>query len=168
MYKRQGLGHRDAYAEEVGFVSGFPVGSDSDKAWLTHCYGMLGVARDTAPDSGNASGLYMVIGHSPRHLDRNVTLVGRALVGMEYLAALPRGTGPLGFYTEESAQLKIDSIVAVSDLLVSAQEWEVLRTDSATFTEYIRARANRTEDWFVTSGGRIELCNAMPPVRRVE
>ena len=36
---------RDAYASEVGFSSGFPAGRDGPdgRAWLTHCYGMLGV-----------------------------------------------------------------------------------------------------------------------------
>ena len=34
---------RDSYAKEVGFVNGFPVASDGELAWLTHCYGMLTV-----------------------------------------------------------------------------------------------------------------------------
>ena len=41
---------RDAYANEVGFSDGFPAGRDSadGRAWLTHCYGMLGVGRANA------------------------------------------------------------------------------------------------------------------------
>lgn len=92
----------DVYAPEVGYALGFPVARDpaTGRAWLVHCYGMVGVARSEALDSGNGSQLYVVIGHAPRHLDRNTTLVGRVVQGMELLSTLPRGTGPLGFYQD--------------------------------------------------------------------
>lgn len=92
----------DAYADTVGFARGFPMGADKERAWLTHCYAMVGVGRDVTPDSGIGTELYVVTGHAPRHLDRNVTLVGRVLQGMELLTTLPRGTGALGFYENES------------------------------------------------------------------
>ena len=47
------------------------------RAWLAHCYGMVGVGRDLDADSGSGAEMYVVIGHAPRHLDRNVALVGR-------------------------------------------------------------------------------------------
>ena len=53
----ESLQANDAYAEAVGFVSGFPVAADEGRAWLAHCYGMLGVGRATAADSGNAAEL---------------------------------------------------------------------------------------------------------------
>jgi peptidylprolyl isomerase len=91
------LPERDTYANEVGFSDGFPVARESatGEAWLVHCYAMLGAGRDNPPDSGGGTELYVVIGHSPRHLDRNVTLLARVLSGMERLTALPRGTGAL-------------------------------------------------------------------------
>lgn len=44
----------DTYAAETGFVGGFPVARDrsAGKAWLVHCYGMVGAGRDLAADSG--------------------------------------------------------------------------------------------------------------------
>ena len=54
----------DAYADEVGFVDGFPVGSDGERAWLAHCYGMLGAGRANEVDSGNGAELYVVTGHA--------------------------------------------------------------------------------------------------------
>ena len=78
----------DVYARAVGFSNSFPSARDgkaNGQAWLTHCYGMIGVGRDTSPDSGNGAELYAVIGHAPRHLDRNVTVVGRVLKGVELL-----------------------------------------------------------------------------------
>lgn len=161
------INSQDAYAERVGFVEGFPIGTDGDRAWLTHCYGALGVARDVDPDSGNSSGLYMVIGHAPRHLDRNVTLIGRALRGAEHLAALPRGTGILGFYGDLSAGARI-AMRNGSELAEDERNLEILRTDSSSFANYVAARAHRIEDWFADSVGKIGLCNVLPPVRNVK
>ncbi len=80
----------DTYAPEVGFVNGFPAARDTRThlAWLVHCYAMVGVGRDNDVDSGNGSELYVVIGQAPRQLDRNVTLVGRVVSGMEQLGDL--------------------------------------------------------------------------------
>ncbi|MGO9850953.1 MAG: peptidylprolyl isomerase, partial [Steroidobacteraceae bacterium] len=77
----------DSYAPVVGFVDGFPVAAAPQigRAWLVHCYGMLGAGRDNDVDSGGGTELYVVIGQAPRHLDRNVTLLGRVVRGMELL-----------------------------------------------------------------------------------
>src|SRR3712207_4955355 len=41
------LGYPDPYAPVVGYAGGWPVGYDpeSGRAWLTHCYAMVGVGR---------------------------------------------------------------------------------------------------------------------------
>jgi peptidylprolyl isomerase len=82
----------DVYAPEVGFSGGFPAARDqrTGTMWLVHSYGMVGVGRDVAADSGGGTELYAVIGQAPRQLDRNVTLLGRVVQGMEFLAALPQ------------------------------------------------------------------------------
>ena len=81
----------DPYADAT-FSSGWPVGGDTDGAWPVHCYGMVGVGRGYSPDTGSGAELYTVIGHAPRHLDRNIALVGRIVEGMEHLSSLPRGS----------------------------------------------------------------------------
>ena len=93
------LAYPDTYAPEVGFSAGFPVARDpkTKKTWLVHCYGSVGVGRDDAADSGNGSELYAVIGQSPRGLDRQITLVGRVVRGIEIFSVMPRGTGNMGF-----------------------------------------------------------------------
>ena len=75
----------DGWAAEVGFSDGFAAAREgaAGVAWLAHCYGVVGAGRDTAPDSSNGASLYAVIGQSPRHLDRNITTVGRVVQGME-------------------------------------------------------------------------------------
>jgi len=159
----------DVYAPEVGFHNGFPVARDKDTglAWMTHCYGMVGVGRELAPNSGSGTELYVVIGHAPRHLDRNVTLVGRVIDGMERLTTLPRGTGPLGFYEKAEQRVAIKSIRRAADVPPGERtDLEILRTDTAAFSRLIEARRSRREEWFVEPGGRVEVCNMPVPVRR--
>ena len=160
------LNSRDAYADQVGFVDGFPVGSDGERAWLTHCYAMFGVGRDVAANSGNGTELYVVIGHAPRHLDRNVTLVGRVIHGMELLTTLPRGSGSLGFYTAPEERTPIHAIRVGADIPESQRlPLRVLRTDTQTFQDLIEARQFRHEEWFVDPAGHIGICNVPIPVR---
>jgi peptidylprolyl isomerase len=161
----------DGYAPATGWLDGFPVGVErkpSGQVWLTHCYGTVGVGRGDWPDTGSGSELYAVIGQAPRHLDRNIVLVGRVLRGMELLASLPRGSGALGFYTDEEKAKRtlIGSARLAGDLPESARTpIEVLRTDTPLFTRYVEARRNRREGWFVRPAGHIDVCNLPIPVR---
>lgn len=158
----------DVYAPSVGHVQGFPVASSRQlgKAWLAHCYAMVGAGRGDTADSGSGAELYAVIGHAPRHLDRNVTLVGRVLQGIDQLASLPRGTGPLGFYETAAERMPIRSLRLASELPAEQRPAiEVLRTDTATWAAYVEARRTRREEWFLEKTGRIELCNVAIPVR---
>jgi peptidylprolyl isomerase len=161
------LAERDVYAAQVGFLDGFPAGRDprSGMVWLAHCYGMVGVGRDDPPESDGTE-MYAVIGHSPRQLDRNVTLVGRVLKGIELLSSLPRGSGEMGFYVKSEPLAPITSVRIAADLPASERTpIEVLRTDSATFRTVLEQRRNRREAWFKYNPGHIELCNVPLPVR---
>ncbi len=152
----------DAYAPQIGFAEGFPVGYDrrSKTAWLAHCYGMVGVGRGNQADSGNGSSLYVVTGHAPRHLDRNVTLVGRVLLGIEHLSALPRGTGPLGFYATKEEMTAVRQIQLASDMPENERpQIHTVRTDTPYFKRWVDARRFRVEDWFIDPVGAIGLCN---------
>ncbi|HEX5222114.1 MAG TPA: peptidylprolyl isomerase [Verrucomicrobiae bacterium] len=158
----------DVYAPEVGFSGGFPVARDkrNGKMWLVHTYGMVGAGRDNAPDSGGGTELYVVIGHSPRHLDRNVTLLGRVVQGMELLSALPRGSGAMGFYDKPEQRAPIKSIRVAADVPQSERvPLELLRTDTPLFEQLIESRRNRLEEWFQFSPGKIEIGNVPLPVR---
>jgi peptidylprolyl isomerase len=161
----------DVYAPEVGFSDGFPAARDpkSKQVWLTHCYGALGAGRGNTADSGGGAELYVVIGHSPRHLDRNVTVFGRVIQGMEFLSSLPRGTGPLGFYEKDEQRVPIKTLRLAADVPAAERvNLERLRTDTATFTALLEARRTRREEWFLQPGGKIELCNVPLPVRAVK
>ncbi len=161
------LGSRDAYAAEVGHADGWPVASDGRSVWLPHCYAMVGVGRDMPPDTGTGAELYTVIGQAPRHLDRNITVVGRIVDGMEALTALPRGTGDLGFYTDPGQRLAITRARMASDVPAAERpRYQVMRSDAPAFAAYVEARANRRDAFFVKPAGAVDLCNAPVPVRR--
>lgn len=158
----------DTYAPQVGFSWGFPAARDpaTGRTWLTHCYGMVGVGRDNAADSGNGAELYAVIGHAPRQLDRNVTLVGRVVRGVEVLSAMPRGTGDLGFYVTAAERIPIKSIRIAADLPPAERlTLQALRTDSATFALVAHNRAFREDDWYKVPAGHVDVCNMPLPVR---
>ena len=158
----------DGWAAETGFADGFPAARDpkTGRAWLAHCYGTLGAGRDMAPDSSNGTELYVVTGQSPRQLDRNITVVGRVLQGMELLSVLPRGTGPLGFYEDPAQRAPIRAIRLASELPPAERTpIEVLRTDTPLFDAVVESRRNRRDDWYLQPAGHIDLCNIAVPVR---
>jgi peptidylprolyl isomerase len=158
----------DTYAPETGFADGFPAARDpgTGKTWLTHCYGMVGVGRDNDADSGGGTELYAVIGHAPRQLDRNVTLVGRVVRGIDLMSSLPRGTEALGFYKTAAERTPILSVKLAADVPAADRaDLVALRTDSATFARLMENRRFRKDDWYKTPAGHIDVCNMPLPVR---
>jgi peptidylprolyl isomerase len=127
---------------------------------------MVGAGRDNDVDSGGGTELYVVIGQAPRHLDRNVTLLGRVVRGMELLSVMPRGSGALGFYEHPAERSPLKSLRVAADLPEAERTpLEVLRTDTATFAAFVDARRNRHEEWFKVPAGRIDVCNVPVPAR---
>jgi cyclophilin family peptidyl-prolyl cis-trans isomerase len=162
------LPDRDGYAPQVGHSNGFPSARDpkAGRAWLTHCYGTVGVARETGADSANGSQLYVVIGHGPRHLDRNITVVGRVIDGMPLLSTLARGAGEAGFYDKPERNVPIASVKLAADVPAAQRsKFEVMRTESATYRAAVEAQRNRGGPWTRVAAGYIDLCNAPIPVR---
>ncbi len=160
----------DGYAPQVGHSNGFPSARDpkSGTAWLTHCYATLGVGRDNASDSGGGTELYVVIGQSPRHLDRDITVVGRVVAGMPLLSTLPRGTAPMGFYDSPDKNVPIKAIrLAASVPLAQRANLEVMRTDSAAYQAVLEAQRHRGGPWSKVTAGHIDVCNAPIPVREM-
>ncbi|MHA7819875.1 MAG: peptidylprolyl isomerase [Erythrobacter sp.] len=162
--------NQSSYSQIEAHSNGWPVGADTEKVWPVHCYGMVGVGRNFSPDTGTGAELYTVIGHAPRHLDRNIALVGRIISGMEHLSSLPRGSGALGFYTEEEASKRtpILSVRIAADLSERERSnYEYLSTEGETFAKYAEARANRRDPFFIVPAGGADICNIPVPVRAV-
>jgi len=163
------LGFADPYAPAAGYASGWPIATSPKGGWanLAHCYGSVGVGRDLSPDTGTGGELYAVIGHGPRHLDRNIALVGRVVDGIDRLSSLPRGTEALGFYKERSEDVPIVRARLASEINAGERpSYQYMDTGSASFAKYLRLRANRKDQFYIRPAGGVDLCNAPVPVRR--
>lgn len=159
----------DTYAPQVGFSQGFPAARAGDEVWLAHCYGMVGSGRGEGLDSGNGGSLYAVNAQMPRNLDRNITLVGRVVQGMDILSTMKRGTGALGFYETAEERTPIVSARLAADMPEAERvRLETVRTDSATWAALVDSRRTRRDSFFSANPvNRLGVCNIAAPVRAV-
>jgi peptidylprolyl isomerase len=162
------LKDRDVWAPVTGFVDGFPVAADpkTHRAWIAHCYGVIGAGRGNTVDSGSGAELYAVIGQSPRGLDLNIAPVARVLQGMELLSSLPRGGQTMGFYDKPEQRIPIAKVERLADMPEATRpDILVFRTDTPQWTEMVESRRNRRDAWYVHPAGAIDLCNITVPVK---
>lgn len=161
----------DTYAAQTGFVDGFPVARESAQgsAWMVHCYGIVGAGRDNDANTGSGAELYAINGSPARLLDRNVTVVGRVLQGMDILSTMPRGRGNMGFYEKPEERTAIAQVRLAADVPAAERSnLEVLRTDTQTFTDLVESRRNRQDEWYKVPAGRIDVCTVPLPVRKAK
>jgi peptidylprolyl isomerase len=156
----------DSYSTASGITAdGWPVATNGRQAWLTHCYGMVGVARDALPSTGSGAELFTPIGQSARRLDRNYTVVGRIVEGMGYLSGLPRSDTPMGFYATAAERLPITSVRLASDLPASERpHFQYRSADNPRFAAAVAKR--ETPDAPTVSLGGAAVCDVLPAVRR--
>ncbi len=153
----------DGYAAKTGFLNGFAVAQNQSQTetWQVHCPGVFAMARDNDINSGGTE-FYVTIGNSQRYLDRNITVFGRVLEGMEHFNLLQRKA------TEGQTFNPITDMQLLADIKdTDNSKFRVMKTDSNAFIALIEARKNRVEAWFVESPDYINVC-AMPiPTERV-
>jgi peptidylprolyl isomerase len=155
----------DGYSVASGFTAdGWPIATDGKVAWLTHCYGSVGVARDALPDTGTGSELFTPIGQSARRLDRNYTVVGRVIEGMANMSSLPRSEAPMGVYATAAERTAIATIRLASELPAAARpRYQYRATGNARFAAYIKSR-EAPETSTVPTGAAV--CDLATGVRR--
>ncbi|WP_260597845.1 peptidylprolyl isomerase [Sphingomonas endolithica] len=162
----QMLPRPDGYALRAGITAdGWPIAGDGKAAWLTHCYGMVGVARDALPSTGSGAELFTPIGQSARRLDRNYTVVGRIIEGMQYLSAMPRSDAPLGMYATEAERTAIVSARLASDMPSGERpRFEYRAADTSRFAALIASKANPAPPTVPTG---LTVCDVPLATRRV-
>jgi peptidylprolyl isomerase len=159
----------DTYGVTVGFTNSMPAARANGQTWLVHCYGMVGAGREEDVDSGGGTELYAIIGQAPRALDRQLSMVGRVVKGMEILAALPRGTGAAGFYESPAEYTRYADMKLAADVPEAQRtNMEVMRTDSDAFATLVNARRWRKDGFYTNPPGRIDLCSVPIPAREIK
>jgi peptidylprolyl isomerase len=141
----------DLFAPETGFTDGFAAARDPDgeKIWLTHCPGVVAMARNESADSSRTD-FYIVIGQAPRYLDRNMNVFGRVIHGMEVVQSIRRGApGNDGIIRDETAASRIRTIRLGSDIPDEERlDAYVMDTGSKGFEDLLRDRRNRKQRFF--------------------
>jgi len=139
----------DLFAPETGFLDGFAAARDGDTAWLTHCPGVLAMARGNEPDTGSTD-FYIVIGQAPRYLDRNLTIFGRVIDGMDTVQRIRRGPAQNnGIIETDQSRSRIRRMRLFEDLDEDeGADYYVMDTSGEGFRELLDARRNRTNEFF--------------------
>lgn len=141
----------DMFAPETGFIDGFAAGRDmqSRKVWLTHCPGVIAMARNDGSDTGSTD-FYIVIGQAPRYLDRNLTIFGRVVSGMDVVYRVIRGPSDAnGMIAEGEPSTIIEKIVLAEDVPVAARkDVRVTDTSGAEFGKVLQSRKKRGPPFF--------------------
>jgi len=161
----QRLSRADGYSTASGVTAdGWPIATDGKAAWLTHCYSSVGVARDQLPDTGTGAELFTPIGQSARRLDRNYTVVGRIVEGMQIMSALPRSGAPMGVYAAASERTGIASVRLASQLPEDDRpHFQYRATDNERYAAWIRLREHPAAPTVATG---LEVCDLPVGVRR--
>lgn len=159
------LSKPDSYARATGITAdGWPIATDGKATWLTHCYGMVGVARDQLPDTGSGAELFTPIGQSARRLDRNYTVVGRVIEGMQHLSGLPRSDAPMGVYADAAERTGIIWARLASQLPPDERpHFQYRATDNERYAAMIALREHPAPPTVATG---LNVCDLPVAVRR--
>ena len=157
-------------APETGFIDTFPAGRDpkTNEEWLLHCPGALAMARDNAPDTATTE-FYAVIGHAPRHLDRNMSIFGRLIDGMPAAQAMNRGPKEKsGMIEDKDQRTKILSATLGTDLMAGQQrQYSVENTLGQKYQKRLESARHNSGPFLVYPGtGNVDVCYYQPRIKQ--
>lgn len=164
------LGNADLFAPVVGHIDGFAVGRSESlqKEWLLHCPGALAMARDIDPDSGSTE-FYIVL-DAQRYLDRNLTVFGRVIDGMQNVQKLKRGVRAIenGVIQAPDVGDEILSMTVAADLAAEIRpNYQVQAMPSQAFEDAKTAKRVREEEFFYRKPPEVlDICGFEVPVQK--
>jgi len=143
--------NNDLFAEQTGFKDGFALAHNASEksAWLTHCPGVIAMARGNEADSAS-SHFYITNGQAPRYLDRIMSIFGRVIYGMNHVQAITRTATIEGEATvKNSEHTPIVSMQMMADVPAAEQiQLEVKNTESKLFAIKLADRIKREHAFF--------------------
>lgn len=155
----------DGYAPEAGFAASLPAGRDAQAgtAWHLHCTGAIAFGREDGKDT--ASTEFYIALQPQRYLDRNLTVFGRVIDGMQYVQALRRVEPPQS--KGDDIGEKIISFRVAADMPGAERpQFDILDSARPVFAAYAEARRNRPEAFFHYRPDHLDVCQLPVPVRR--
>ena len=151
----------DSDGQAIGYVGASPIYSQpSDlmgmtkdggvSAWGAFCPGVLGMARETEPDTGNSQFFFMRDAYPS--LERKYTAFGKVLIGQDVVRAIKAGE-PVA-----DPQDKMTRVRLASDL-PAGETMAIKRQDptGAAFRTMVARQREKT-------GGAISVCDVSPKV----
>ncbi len=160
----------DMFAPYTGFIDGFAAARDekkAGKAWLAHCPGTVAMARKTDPDTGSTD-FYIVIGQAPRYLDRNLTIFGRVVWGMDVVQRIKRGPTLKNGVIEDDLDRTLIKRMRLASSLDSDKRLNiyVADTNSRGFKQSLQERRNRKDKFFHHKPPKVlDICQVPVPAR---
>jgi peptidylprolyl isomerase len=181
------LGNGDLFATVVGTRKGFAVGRAAGHEWLLNCPGTLGMARDDDPDTGVAE-IYIPL--SPRrYLDRNYTVFGRVIGGLDVVNRLARvepsteeetealfgDDAPLAYQMTQYRRSKLDPNRIVSAKIAAdlpeedRPAYEVMVTPSPAWDAFKESKRDygSISAFVVTPRKVVDICSIPVPARPI-
>lgn len=155
----------DGFAPASGFVGSLPAGHDEKTGtfWHLHCAGAFAFGREDGADT--ASTEFYIALQPQRYLDRNMSVFGRVIDGMEHLQALRRVEPPE--LKDDDIGEKIVSFRIAADVPEAEREtFEILDSARPAFAAYAEARRNRPESFFHFRPNYLDVCQMPAPVRK--
>jgi len=152
----------DMFAPQTGFIDGFAAARDpaEGKAWLTHCPGIVAMARNEGPDTSRTD-FYIVIGQAPRYLDRNMNIFGRVIHGMDAVQSINRGNpADDGVIRDEAASSRIKRM-RLGHQIPEPERLTALVPDTShvSFQEVLDQRRDRRQPFFHKKPPRVlDVC----------
>lgn len=164
------LGNADLFAPVVGHIDGFAVGRSQSLGteWLLHCPGALAMARDNDPDSGSTE-FYIVL-DAQRYLDRNLTVFGRVIDGMQYVQKLKRGVRAIesGVIQPPEVGDEILSTTVAADMDAAIRpSYQVQAMPTQAFEDAKTEKRVRDNEFFYRKPPEVlDICGFEVPVRK--
>jgi peptidylprolyl isomerase len=153
----------DFMAPQTGFLNGFPIGRDRDtkEQWLLHCPGNIAFARNNEADSATTD-FYIVIGQATRHLDRNMSSVGKVILGMDRVQKLARAhiNQASGVIENEKYRSKIKWVKMAADIPKKQRILvQVQQQNSQAVTDRLASSRKLDNEFFHFKGnGKLDIC----------
>jgi len=155
-------------AAQTGFIDSIPAGQDpvTKEQWLLHCPGIVAMARGNDKDSASTE-FYINIGQAPRHLDRNMSVFARVVLGMEVAQRMKRGELAKGGVVQDPKQRAQIVSAKLGSQLPKADRKSVSvdRFHSKRFQQRLTSARKRSHEFYTYKGnGNVDVCYYKPKV----